>query len=89
MAHHFRQEEEVLLPVFVRYRPADDPVIVTVLVQHVEIARRVMEPSAQKKLSGAVAVAHGLGPMPRRIRRRRIAASRSRGNNVCNNSDTR
>jgi hypothetical protein len=30
MVHHFRQEEEVLLPVFVRHRPAGDPVIVTV-----------------------------------------------------------
>jgi hemerythrin-like domain-containing protein len=36
---HFRIEEEVLLPLLARHRPADDPAIVRVLVEHVEIRR--------------------------------------------------
>ncbi len=63
MVHHFRQEEEILLPVFVRYRPADDPAVVTVLVQHVEIARRVIDLSAREGLPDRVAVAHDLGEL--------------------------
>jgi len=43
MRQHFREEQEVVLPVFARHRPADDPAVVAVLVQHVEIARRVMD----------------------------------------------
>jgi iron-sulfur cluster repair protein YtfE (RIC family) len=37
---HFRQEEELLLPAFARHAPADDPAIVRVLVEHVELRRR-------------------------------------------------
>lgn len=61
MIHHFRLEEEVLLPVFTRYRPADDPNVITVLAQHLEIARRVMDLSAQKEALRGVEMAHDLG----------------------------
>src|SRR5689334_22301146 len=37
---HFRAEEELLLPAFARYAPCDDPDIVPVLVEHVDIRRR-------------------------------------------------
>lgn len=37
---HFRDEEEVLLPAFARHVPPDDPDIVRVLVEHVELRRR-------------------------------------------------
>jgi hypothetical protein len=47
---HFRAEEEHLLPAFARHAPADDPDIVRVLVEHVELRRR------------AVDVARGAGP---------------------------
>jgi hemerythrin-like domain-containing protein len=37
---HFRDEEEILLPAFARHVAADDPDIVRVLVEHVELRRR-------------------------------------------------
>jgi hemerythrin-like domain-containing protein len=37
---HFRLEEEVLLPAFARYGAADDPTVVRVLVEHVDLRRR-------------------------------------------------
>jgi hemerythrin-like domain-containing protein len=37
---HFREEEEVLLPALSRHVPADEPAIVRVLTDHVEIRRR-------------------------------------------------
>lgn len=39
--HHFRQEEEVLLPAFARYGDPDQPPIVRMLVEHVQIRRLV------------------------------------------------
>jgi len=38
---HFRLEEELLLPVFVRHVGADDADVVRVLVEHVDIRRRI------------------------------------------------
>jgi len=38
---HFRLEEEVLLPEFARAVPADDPLIVRTLVEHVALRRAV------------------------------------------------
>jgi len=40
---HFRAEEELLLPAFARHAPADDPDVVRVLVEHVEIRRRAAD----------------------------------------------
>ena len=38
--HHFRAEEEVLLPAFAAHAPADHEAIVRVLVEHVDLRRR-------------------------------------------------
>lgn len=38
---HFRLEEELLLPAFVRHVGADDAGVLRVLVEHVEIRRRI------------------------------------------------
>lgn len=40
---HFRAEEELLLPAFARHVPADDPDIVRVLIEHVELRRRAAD----------------------------------------------
>jgi hemerythrin-like domain-containing protein len=40
---HFRLEEELLLPAFARHAPADDADVVRVLVEHVEIRRRIAD----------------------------------------------
>ncbi len=40
---HFRAEEEFLLPAFARHVPPDDPDIVRVLVEHVELRRRAAD----------------------------------------------
>jgi hemerythrin-like domain-containing protein len=40
---HFRIEEDVLLPATARHHPADDPAIVRVLVDHVELRRRAAD----------------------------------------------
>ena len=40
---HFRTEEEVLLPAFAAYAPADHEAVVRVLVEHVDIRRRSSE----------------------------------------------
>lgn len=37
---HFRAEEELLLPAFARHVASDDPDVVRVLVEHVELRRR-------------------------------------------------
>lgn len=37
---HFRAEEELLLPAFARHCEPDDPAIVRVLVEHVDLRRR-------------------------------------------------
>lgn len=39
--HHFREEEEVLLPVFARYGDPGQPAVVRMLVEHVHIRRLV------------------------------------------------
>jgi hemerythrin-like domain-containing protein len=43
MVQHFREEEEVLLPLFTRRRAATDPAVVAVLVEHVDIARYALD----------------------------------------------
>jgi hemerythrin-like domain-containing protein len=50
---HFRLEEELLLPAFARHAGADDADIVRVLVEHVEIRRRI----ADMETSGRIDVA--------------------------------
>ena len=40
---HFRLEEELLLPAFARHAGADDADIVRVLVEHVDIRRRIAD----------------------------------------------
>ena len=50
---HFRLEEELLLPAFARHAGADDADIVRVLVEHVDIRRRI----ADLETSGRVDVA--------------------------------
>ena len=60
MVHHFREEEEVLLPILARYRPSDDPVMVTVLVQHVDIARHAIDLETDRR---DVAIAQSLGAL--------------------------
>lgn len=40
---HFRQEEELLLPVLARHVAADDPALVRLLTEHVEIRRAAQE----------------------------------------------
>ncbi len=49
---HFRAEEELLLPAFVRHVAADDPDIVRILREHAEMRRR-----AQDLAAGPVAAA--------------------------------
>lgn len=39
-ARHFRIEEELLLPAFARHAGCDEPAIVRVLTEHVELRRR-------------------------------------------------
>jgi iron-sulfur cluster repair protein YtfE (RIC family) len=43
IAQHFRDEEEVLLPLLARRSGDDSPEIVETLVQHVQLRRQVME----------------------------------------------
>lgn len=40
---HFRAEEELLLPAFSRHVASDDPDVVRVLLEHVEIRRRAQD----------------------------------------------
>jgi len=40
---HFRLEEEFLLPAFARHVPSDDPDVVRVLVEHVDLRRRIAD----------------------------------------------
>lgn len=42
-AHHFRVEEEVLLPALARHASADDEAIVRTLVEHVDLRRRAAD----------------------------------------------
>jgi hemerythrin-like domain-containing protein len=43
LQNHFREEEEILLPVFAKFTRSDRAEIVETLAQHVEIRRRVDE----------------------------------------------
>jgi hemerythrin-like domain-containing protein len=36
---HFRIEEEILLPAYARHRPVDEPAVVRVLTDHIELRR--------------------------------------------------
>ena len=56
-AHHFRIEEEVLLPAFARHRPPDDDRVVRVLVDHVWIRERM----GRLEQGATVAELHELG----------------------------
>jgi hemerythrin-like domain-containing protein len=52
---HFRIEEEVLLPAYARHRPADDPAIVRVLTEHVDLRRRAADLESSESLSSSAA----------------------------------
>ena len=45
-AHHFRVEEEVLLPWWARYAPVDRPAISRMLEEHLEIRRQALRLAA-------------------------------------------
>jgi hemerythrin-like domain-containing protein len=45
---HFRVEEEVLLPAYARQRPPDEPAVVRVLTEHVDLRRRAAELEASE-----------------------------------------
>lgn len=57
---HFRAEEEVLLPAFTRHVPADDPDVVRVLVEHVELHRGALDLAAG---AADLDVLHALGEL--------------------------
>ena len=40
---HFRVEDDLLLPAYARHRPADEPAVVRVLIEHVDLRRRAAE----------------------------------------------
>jgi mannose-6-phosphate isomerase-like protein (cupin superfamily) len=52
-SNHFRVEEEVLLPAYARHRPAEEPAVVRVLVEHVELRRRAAELEAAESPSSS------------------------------------
>lgn len=56
---HFRLEEELLLPAFARHARADDPDVVRVLVEHVDIRRRMAD--LARAAEPNVVDLHGLG----------------------------
>jgi hemerythrin-like domain-containing protein len=45
-ARHFRAEEEVLLPAYARHGDPDEPAVVRVLVEHVDLRRRAQDLAA-------------------------------------------
>jgi hemerythrin-like domain-containing protein len=45
-ARHFRAEEEVLLPAYARHAEPDEPAVVRVLVEHVDLRRRAQDLAA-------------------------------------------
>jgi iron-sulfur cluster repair protein YtfE (RIC family) len=45
-ARHFRAEEEILLPAFARHSEADQPAVVRVLTEHVDLRRRAQDVAA-------------------------------------------
>ena len=56
---HFRVEEGVLLPAYARHRPADEPAVVRVLTEHVDLRRRAAELDACE--SPSLTAVHELG----------------------------
>jgi iron-sulfur cluster repair protein YtfE (RIC family) len=58
-ASHFRAEEDLLLPAFVRHTQPDDPLIVRVLTYHVDLRRRALDLEADA--DPALAALHELG----------------------------
>ena len=46
---HFRIEEEVLLPAYARHRAVDDPAVVRVLTEHVDLRRLAIELEANER----------------------------------------
>jgi hypothetical protein len=58
-ASHFRAEEDLLLPAFVRHPQPDDPLIVRVLTDHVDLRRRALDLEADA--DPALAALHELG----------------------------
>lgn len=47
--HHFRSEEEVLLPAFARHGDAGQDAVVRVLVEHVDLRRRAADLEAPRE----------------------------------------
>lgn len=58
-AHHFRVEEDVLLPSFARRGRADHPAVIRVLVEHVDLRGRAQELAENE--TPALATLHELG----------------------------
>jgi hemerythrin-like domain-containing protein len=56
---HFRVEEELLLPAYARHRPVDEPAVVRVLIEHVDLRRRADELEAGE--SPSLTDVHELG----------------------------
>lgn len=48
---HFHVEEDVLLPAMARHHPPDDPAIVRVLTEHVDLRRRAADVDADPDVS--------------------------------------
>jgi hemerythrin-like domain-containing protein len=48
---HFGIEEEVLLPAFARHAPVDEPAVVRVLTEHVDLRRRGAELAAGESIA--------------------------------------
>ena len=46
---HFRIEEEVLLPAYARYSEVNEPAVVRVLTEHVDLRRRAMDLEANER----------------------------------------
>ncbi|MCU0259070.1 MAG: hemerythrin domain-containing protein [Solirubrobacteraceae bacterium] len=60
LREHLRAEEDLLLPAFSRHVAGDDPDVVRVLVEHVELRRRAQDAAAGP---GALADLHELGDL--------------------------
>lgn len=62
--HHFRVEEERLLPAFARHAEADHPAVVRVLVEHVDLRRRAQDLAAEEAMEPS-----GLSELGERLER--------------------
>jgi hemerythrin-like domain-containing protein len=56
---HFRIEEEVLLPAYARHRPVDEPAVVRVLTDHVDLRRLAADVEAHD--TSSLSSLHELG----------------------------